>query len=369
MKTLLAAGLMLAGLVSSPAAVSAQPTCTLPTEHLISWPTNSPIWQMCWVRPNSSSGARRSGLEIRNVYYNGHLVLKRAHTPITNVIYEGGNCGGAGHCYRDQTIEQAYLTDNVCPPPNTGTNCGYAEPTCPPITVCDMPTGTDVCTIGQPPPPPNPCGQSCFSGVSAQKLLDRLVLTTQIRAGWYRYDMKWTFYPDGRIEPFFGFAAVFDPCTNFTHRHNVYWRLDFDLDGADRDEVFEGPRGVGKGKIRTEAMRLNTDPSMYWEITDRITNRGYRIVPGDEIAQTPADAFAVGDFWVLKYKPEELDDNGQPGPACAIKINNYLNGETLDDDLVVWYRGGVRHLGRDLDHCHPLGPMLVPIGDWSPGAP
>lgn len=59
-------------------------------------------------------------------------------------------------------------------------------------------------------------------------------------------------------------------------------------------------------------------------------------------------------------------DNGQPGPACAIKIGKFLNGEALADDVVVWYGTGARHLGGDLNDCHVVGPMLVPVGDWSP---
>jgi hypothetical protein len=371
MKRLVFASLVAAGLAALPGLASAQAICTLPNENLINWPASgTPVWSLCWVRATKSSGGYASGLEIRNVYYNGHLALKRGHVPILNAVYEGGNCGGASHCYRDIVkTEQGYLTDNICPAPFTGTNCGYAEPTCPPVMQCDTLNGVDVCTMGQP-PPPNECGQLCFVGVSAQKLPDRLILSTQLRAGWYRYDEEWTFLADGTIQPSWGFSAVQDACTNFTHRHNAYWRLDFDIDGADRDEVFEGPRPIGKGKIRTEAMRLTTQPGIYWEITDRITDRGYRLVPGAETEDvTPADSFAVGDFWVLKYKPEELDDKGQPGPACAIKITPFLNGETLNDDLVVWYRTGIRHLGHDLDHCHVVGPTLVPLGDWSPGAP
>ena len=45
----------------------------------MSWPESNPVWQFCWLRPASSSGTNGSGLELRQVYYNGHLVLKRAH--------------------------------------------------------------------------------------------------------------------------------------------------------------------------------------------------------------------------------------------------------------------------------------------------
>jgi hypothetical protein len=117
--------------------------------------------------------------------------------------------------------------------------------------------------------------------------------------------------------------------------------------------------------LPTETQRFNNRPNLTWAVTDAVTGRGYRIVPGAE-TELPADAFSVADAWFLNYHPEELDDNGEPGPACAVKIGKFLNGESLANDVVVWYRTGARHLGGDLDDCHVVGPMLVPIGDWSP---
>ena len=105
---------------------AATPTCNLGGEHLISWPTVDPVWEMCWMRPSMSSGMNGSGLEIRNVYYNGHLVMKRGHVPMLNVDYDPGGCG----CYRDwQNQEIVFHANNPISP-------GYAEPTVPPTTVC-----------------------------------------------------------------------------------------------------------------------------------------------------------------------------------------------------------------------------------------
>src|SRR5262245_63617108 len=81
------------------AAAGAQPVCNSNIgEHLMSWPAEAPVWQFCWLRPAQSSGVNGSGVEIRNLYYNGHLVMKQGHVPILNVQYEAGNCGGASHC-------------------------------------------------------------------------------------------------------------------------------------------------------------------------------------------------------------------------------------------------------------------------------
>jgi hypothetical protein len=341
------------------AALAAQPTCSLTGEHLISWPDDNPVWQMCWLRPADSSGISGSGLEVRNVYYNGHLVMKRGHVPILNVKYETG-CGGSDFCYRDwQDQQDNFIADNIVTPHV------YAEPTLPPVDVCDQHQGHDVCQSGD---------TNCFDGVAAEKRSDHLTLTTQFEAGWYRYEMKWTFWEDGRIQPEFGFSAVTDPCTNFNHRHHAYWRFDFDIDDAANDVVTEGPNpGPGGGRsgarqpivvLSTEAMRLASYPGITWSVIDSVSRRGYRIVPGAE-AELPADSFSVADFWCFNYHANQIDDSGQSGPACATHINGFLNGETMTD-VVVWYRTGVFHAGGVLVDCPRVGPTLYPVGDWSP---
>jgi hypothetical protein len=333
---------------ASGSAVPTVPTCTLPGEHLMSWPDVNPVWQFCWLRAADSSGANGSGLEIRNVYYKGHLVMKRGHVPILNVLYDTGGCG----CYRDWAFQEvAFQADNVIFP-------GYAEPTVPPLTVCDN-HGNDIGT---------------FTGVAAEKLADRLILTTQFEAGWYRYTMKWRFYLDGRIEPVFEFAAVNSSCIAFTHRHHAYWRLDFDIDTPSNAVVLESARPaitpnlgppVVPTVLPTETMRLNTAGDRAWSIYNSTTGRGYWIIPGSEVA-LPADGFAVGDAWFLKYKPNEIDDTGQPGTSCPINIGGFINGESTSSDVVMWYRTGVYHQGGMLEHCGIAGPTLVPFGDWSP---
>lgn len=327
--------------------------CTSPG-RLMQWPSSTdPVWEFCFNAPSASSGPNGSGLEIYNVYYNGHLVFKRAHVPILNVLYAPGGCG----CFRDWAYSEAvFQTDNVI----TSGIGGYAEPTTPPRTVCD--NGGTHGDIGT------------FHGVAAEKLSDRLILTTQFSAGWYRYTMKWRFYLDGRIEPWFGFAAVnTSSCVQSTHTHHVYWRFDFDIDGAIKDQVLEEPRRDRGGTFPTGTLlaseivrQTNTPGAAAWVVRDGARNgRGYRLIPGAE-AGLPPDSFAVADAWFLKYKPNEIDDSGQSGPSCAIKFNNYVNNEDINGaDVVMWYRGGVFHLGGDLDDCHQMGPTLVPVGDWS----
>lgn len=344
---ILAAGAWLAAAAGS--AAPAAPTCALPGEHLMSWPEVGPVWEFCWLRPGDSSGGNGSGLEIRNLFYRGHLVMKRGHVPILNVLYEPGGCG----CYRDWSYQEVvFQADNVVFP-------GYAEPTVPPLTVCD--TGGSGGDIGS------------FTGVAAEKLADRLILTTQFEAGWYRYTMKWRFYLDGRIEPVFGFAAINSSCIASGHTHHAYWRFDFDIDAASNAIVLDSPRPVISPKgppvaptaLPNEIMRVNSAGDRSWSIHNSTSGRGYRLIPGPE-ADLPADGFAVGDAWFLRYEANEIDDTGVPGTSCPINIGGFLNGETTSPDVVMWYRGGAFHAAGDLDDCHWVGPTLVPFGDWGP---
>lgn len=88
----LAAGAILACVPALARADS--PTCTAP-ETKLSWPAVDPVWELCWLAYANSSGPRGSGLELRNVHYNGRLVLKRAHSPLLFAEHNGSTC------YRD----------------------------------------------------------------------------------------------------------------------------------------------------------------------------------------------------------------------------------------------------------------------------
>ncbi len=331
-------------------AAAGQPDCT-GDENLIRWPDPDPLWEMCWVRPSNSSGGNGSGLELRDVYYRGQLVLKRAHAPILAVKYLPGGCG----CFRDWSFEEkVFDADNEIV-------SGYSEPTSPPVTVCDAGgTGGDV---------------GSFEGVAAEKNPGALVLTTQMAAGWYRYKQAWTFFPDGTIWPFFGYATVPATCVTHTHHHHNFWRLDFDINGSRHDGIIEVNNGMAPLTIQTETTRNWIDADTAWEISDTQTGLGYRIVPGggdnSEDLSMPVGDFGEADAWILKYQPDaELDDldiaaGGVQFAACKSRMAAYADGESVaDTDLVVWYRGAAEHLGGDIDACERTGPALEPIGDW-----
>lgn len=339
-----------AALFSPIAASAGHPNCT-GDEHLLSWPDSAPLWEMCWLRPLESSGGNGSGLELRDVYFRGQLVLKRAHVPILAVRYLPGGCG----CFRDWAFaEQTFLADNEIFP-------GYAEPTSPPVTICE--TGGSGGDVGT------------FKGVAVEKNSTELILTTHMEASWYRYKMTWTFYPDGTIVPFFGYAAIDAFCITFTHHHHNYWRLDFDINGADHDTVVETNTGLSPLTIQLETTRNWIDAGTAWEITDSETNLGYRLLPGagpgSQDLQMPVDWFGEADAWILHYQPggelEDLDisPDGTQYSFCRNRMAAYANAESVEDtDVVFWYRGGAEHMGGEVDTCERVGPLLVPIGDW-----
>jgi hypothetical protein len=223
--------------------------------------------------------------------------------------------------------------------------------------------------------------QGDMRGVAAESFEDRLVLTTQYLAGWYRYRVRWTFWLDGRMEPTFTYGHLPNVCTTDPRNHHAYWRFDFDIDGGENDYVVETTGGTTT-TFETEARRSFEDADT-WGVFDRVSARGYVLTPGPE-TDLLVDDFSYADVMILHYAPLELDDGGNfagNSPYCAIDFESpgppdsdgnrrdpMLDGEAvLDTDVVVWYRTGVRRAneGRSQDACRVLGPTLTPVGDWT----
>jgi hypothetical protein len=321
-----------------------QAACAPP--HQIDWPASHPVWSLCWISPSESSGIDGSGLELRDVFYKGLRVLRRAGMPVLNVNYDPGGCGS----YRDwQNGMASFEANGAVGPPGSG----YAEPTTPPLTMCDN---------------PGKYGGN-FSGVAAEKTPEQLVLTTQLQAGPYRYTQKWIFHLDGSIDARIAFTAIVDPCNVMPHNHHAYWRLEFDIGGDAKDYAEEAAQqssgaALQRNRILTERS-LHNDPMRggAWRIQSSSAQRGYEIVSGSENSR--ADSWAVADAWLLKFNPDELDDGGaQQGPqGSAVQLDRYLNDESVDGaNLVLWVHAMDRHEGND--RCHFVGPTLRPIGKW-----
>lgn len=322
---------------SASAQVGVTYSCNGTPTGSVEWPENDPIWTFDFVRPRNSSGDDGSSLELRDVYYNGNLVLKRAHTPVLNVEYEAGGCG----CFRDWADSESQMEAD-------GVQSGSCVALSTPGTVrttCDTGVG------GIP---------GSFTGVAFEEYPGELVATSHMSAGWYKYRIKWHFYDDGRIWPEYSFAASSATCTSADHRHHVYWRFDFDMDGASDDYITEvNPTTETELNFTTEEARTwgNGTDGIYWRVRDEVTGSGYRVVPSAADLLLPIDGFSKTDAIVARYDGT-VDD---AGGGCAINYSNIVNGgDVANEDVVLWYRSGALHTGGNPFECDIVGPTLIP---------
>jgi hypothetical protein len=375
----------------APSAQAAAPNCATAGGSLVSFPTQSPVWQFCVLPPSTSSGTNGSAIEIREAFYNGHKVFKRAHNPILNVKYKpGSQCA----CYRDWIYEEAKyevkdVNGTIINMPGDGNIYDNASSV---RTICDAGGGA-----GDFPPPDDPtCGSSGFCGIAMERFPDHITLTSQNQAGWYRYEAKWSFYTDGRVMPTFAYAAVPDSCVqNGSHHHNTYWRFDFDIDDPGNDAV--GDAGINQAMTET-GTRRPAEPAGAppLKVYDKVSNRGYHVVPQTLRMSASYDpfggpsgppwngSFTIGDAWAVKYKTttncgaqgsgcvaSEIDDGQQCCGTSECPIGNtflgWSNNENIDgQDVVVWYHEGAVHPAGEFDFCARIGPTLEPFGDWAP---
>ena len=197
------------------------------------------------------------------------------------------------------------------------------------------------------------------------------MLTSVLEAEWYRYIPEWRFHKNGRIRPLFRFSATQNSCVCNVHTHHVYWRLDFDVDGALHNAVdeFNLPPLQDDNywlPLTYETKRFH-EPSCtrWWRVKNINTSDAWEIIPGDN--DGTADAYGKGDFWVLRYREDrvqaEFDDGYNfttGGMATSADIDRFVNGERVDDaDVVVWYAAHFRHDLRS-GGSHVVGPVLQP---------
>ncbi|HLA63308.1 MAG TPA: hypothetical protein VK610_02695, partial [Rhodothermales bacterium] len=327
------------------------------TNGHIAWPAGDPIWEMDVVRPSRSSGLDGSGLEILNVRYRGRLVLKRGHVPILNVEYVGAGCS----CFRDWSDSET----GYCVTPRTGSgasavctgatpsSCIYNASPGNVYTTCER--NEEGAAGGNP-------GQ--FTGIAVEDFGDEMVMTGNMQAGWYRYRMKWHFYADGRIWPEYSYSAASASCTNQTHRHHAYWRLDFDIDGTPNNDVIAevNPTTSTTTTFTNEVQRTwgTASDGVYWTVRDGDTNAGFDIVPSAVDRMLPIDSFSKLDAMAVRYVAGNYDD-GSPSCPISPNVTQLANNETLaNQDVVFWYRSSALHVGGDPWECDIVGPSLNP---------
>ncbi len=300
------------------------------------------IWQMLVIRPSASSGTRASGVELRDVYYLGKLLFKRAHVPILNVQYDNNACGP----YRDWQWQEGMFEAtgaDVAP----GIRIANAAPK----TIIESRTDT-----------------GNFRGVAIYQnpTTNEVTLVSELEAGWYRYISRWEFTPSGTVRARFGFDGVNNSCICNTHNHHVFWRFDFDLATAGRNRFVEYDTRSFSSPILKEVKRYRDYVrGRYWSIENILSGEFLQIQPGTE--DGVADFYARGDAWFLRYRSTELDDGvNTTGPNnTEAKLDNFVNGESLDgQDVVMWYGAHFIHTAETTSstpqhHAGYYGPDLI----------
>ncbi|MEJ7738226.1 MAG: hypothetical protein WKF97_12430 [Chitinophagaceae bacterium] len=299
------------------------------------------IWKFMVIRPSASSGRLGSGIELKYVDYKNKRVLDQAHVPILNVAYDENKCGP----YRDWQFQEGMFEAN-------------GKDVVSGIRICNSKAKTILDTDND---------KGNFKGVAIYVDGNEVVLVSEMEAGWYRYISEWRFHTDGTILPRFGFSAVHNNCVCNKHHHNVYWRLDFNIEGSENNlvEEFNDPVQIGNAnwhKILYEVRRQkNASSSRKWRISNAVSGSNYELIPGANDGL--ADGFGVGDFWVLTNGGEfEIDDGVYAGRGsrekCKAHIDWFARGESVDNtDIVIWYGAHFTH-DIHVEAGHIIGPTL-----------
>ncbi|WP_128981142.1 copper amine oxidase [Streptomyces roseicoloratus] len=229
---------------------------------------------------------------------------------------------------------------------------------------------------------------------------DLLVYTVN-KVGWYEYISEWRFSSDGTIGMNVGATGSLSPVDyNATdgrgwpigkgardyatsHAHNVFWKLDFGLDGSDKGRVeqFDSkvtpPAGDGSPTVKTTRTVVTRElagdaRNMRWwrVVSDTGKNkdghaRSYEIVPGHTHTYagrpfTRHDVYFTQARACEQFASNNILDCGQGAPDS---VDKWVNGETLKNPAV-WVNIGFHHIARDEDQqpmpVHWQGFQLAP---------
>lgn len=270
----------------------------------VSWPPEAPVWTFLWeVAPGDSEG-----IAFRDVFFRGKKLFHKASLPMIRVKYDSGDGP-----YKD-SLGASNMRDFKI---YEGTNPAFRF----------------------------------------------LVVESYHTIGRYRLTNRWIFRSDGIVLPQLYSAGLQHPSS---HTHHVYWRFDFDINGAAQNlSLRQYPTsttnwGYGPGwyPITYEATHYKDFDHNSWAVVNKQPLIGCVVTPGD-FDGFPDSQFSAFDVWIAAYKgPEDL--RGALGDRGDDQLWRHINGENIDGkDLVFWYCAHLRHVAHDSgDEWHVCGPIL-----------
>jgi primary-amine oxidase len=227
-----------------------------------------------------------------------------------------------------------------------------------------------------------PTGLS-YKGRHGRAYGKKLTLWNVYNLSGYHYINRWTFRDDGCLMPEIGLTGslnhvgpgdssspygslvgkgVFAP----SHVHNIYYCLDFDIDGPDNNVVEElnyqqDRPGSLEGKhtwapIRKESSRpWSAEHFRSWRVVNHRSRnalglpRSYELLPGGNgiFRGGTAETYAQAELWVTRYHANEYPVERR---ALGVALPSYLDDEPVEgQNVVVWYVLHVHHIPRTED--------------------
>ncbi|WP_033322611.1 copper amine oxidase [Streptomyces yerevanensis] len=215
---------------------------------------------------------------------------------------------------------------------------------------------------------------------------DLLVYTVN-QVGWYEYMTEWRFQDDGTINMNVGATGSLSPgdydagdgrgwpigkgakAYATSHNHNVFWRLNFGLDGSTKnkveqyDSVVSAPAQGGEAP-RTKTTRTKVTKELagdaknmrWWRVVSNTGKnkddhaRSYEIVPG-ATSRYPGRSYTKHDIYFTEYKKCEQFASHNPrncGTGAGKSVDKWVNEQTLTQPIV-WMNVGFHHVARDED--------------------
>lgn len=145
-------------------------------------------------------------------------------------------------------------------------------------------------------------------------------------AGSYRYDVRYTFYSTGAFRPA---VYVYGPGLERKATYNVFFRMDFNVNGSAYDRVKRYGSGSWaytnlESPLRDDGIHTGGEE---WAIVDDAAKLGYFVEP------RPTDGRPT--MYVLRYHTGQ----GNQDLGTAVRLpSHYDNNETVDKHSIVeWY--------------------------------